>query len=160
MKKRRAKRPDVLTLDATGRNLPPLSISEVLTKGTAVDVRCSLSVMGGMLAGDMWCHLLPSERKWLGEALMRIAAGQDANTVLRTKGRKNAAFRSIRDWQSLHYQLDDLRGQGASEAQAVRLIALFHCFERNGDRDPPEDEVAAEVERLKKSIRATPFGDG
>ena len=152
MSKRKPIRPEVLTLDADGWGLSPVEVTEALEKGTPEDMRRTFGYMGAMLAGDCYVHMFKSEREWLGYALMRIAAGEDANTVLRLKGRKNAVFRSFREERLLQYQYDQLLEQGASAAEAVRFIAHYRCCVRNQQRQPSEEEIDAERERLKKHL--------
>jgi hypothetical protein len=130
---------------------PPLSITDVLTRGTPAEVREQLNLAAGLLAGGG--HLDAPTSRWLAAALGRIALGVDANAALRVKG--NGGNRNgVQAVHALRHQLDHLKGQGASEREALRLIAR----EMLSDRPIPASD--ADIENRAESLKKTLLRQG
>jgi hypothetical protein len=60
-----------VAIDLTGLRVDPLSIRELLEKGSAAEVREQLCSMGSVLLAGL--SLSKAEADWLGNALVRIS---------------------------------------------------------------------------------------
>lgn len=139
-----------VAIDLRGLRVDPLSIRELLEKGSAAEVREQLCSIGSVLLAGL--PLSKAEADWLGHALVKISFGkEDANKALRVKERKNAAMPSLRSRRDLAFTLSDLARQGVKGERAFLLIADARLtrYDANGDpiRAKPED-VERYAERL------------
>ena len=93
------------------------SMTEALTEGTSAEVRRYLADMGAMLQGGH--PLIPSEMAWLGNALVAIGNGADANNALRLNStrRYGPAYA-----KSMAFLVNDLCRQGLSKKAAMELL--------------------------------------
>lgn len=153
-------------VDGTGWNLGEYAPTreEILAHGTGQDIRNVLRDIADRLTPipiidrDGRRGELPASgldcvtRKWLVDAIERIASGEDANKVFRTKLRVNADYATLREKREIEYQFDSLRAQGASPEEAYDLIASWRLRgdPQESNRQLMHDKAVREAQKVKR----------
>lgn len=153
-------------VDASGLRLGDYAPTreEILAHGTGQDIRDVLRDIADCLTpipiidgngrpGELPASGLDSvTRKWLVDAIERIASGEDANKVFRTKLRANADYTTLREKREIEYQFDSLRAQGASPEEAYGLIASCRLCDdpQESNRKLMHDKAVREAQKVKR----------
>lgn len=141
------KNPDKkLVLDLTGLRTPRLSVLDILQSGSAAEVREELCIIGSLLLAGL--PLPMGQAEWLGNALVRISAKEDASEVLRLKERANRAMPQVRARQFLLHVLDDYYAQCGSMHAAYRETA--EAILGNAPTAPTPEAIDSFIGRLKE----------
>lgn len=143
------KRPKVI-LDTTGLNVPPPTISDLLTSGNVDEVRRGLAAISDLLALD---HPLPADvRTWLSEALCAIARGKDPGMALRIKrGRGRPKKYGALYAKAIATEIADLEQQGMSRGDARDTVGRLNLDELAlVNRSPADETVRKRVQRARK----------
>lgn len=132
--------------DARGFDIPlpetMPTLTELLTQGTAEEVREALSDVGLMLRNGR--VLPPNVAQWLGERLERIGNGEPPIAALGLNTKKT---RSVRLAKVQRHMIDT--AEGVSRAEALDVVGRFDPATNTLTDDP--DDLAAD--RLKKSLQ-------
>jgi hypothetical protein len=108
--------------------------------------------MGRMLLGGNL--LSPIESTWLGNALIAIAGGANANKALRVTGKKRNTVVQI---AKERYLVKALREQGMTRDEALGVVSRLNWSSFDIDWDGKllnVDRKAALVQRLKRSRKS------
>lgn len=92
--------------------------------------------------------MLPAEFKWLGEALIAIANGADANKAMGLKCRNQYGPRQLR---GKHFLVKDLRRQGMKKEDALSIVARL-TYDSKGKPSLRSDPVCKAGDTLKRLL--------
>ncbi len=143
-------------LDATELHAVPMTMTEILTKGTPREVREFLCGQGSLLRAG--APLPKPVAEWLGAALEAIGRGEDANRALRVK--KSAPGPQpigIHERAMIEHQIAGLVEQGKSHRDAMGIVQRYRMARRHSD-DPDglwgqaEEDHDSASQRLKKLL--------
>ncbi len=121
-----------------------VSLADILYEGTKDEVRHELEFIAQNLKSGR--GISEELEVWLGEAIEKIARGEDANKALGLRRKRRITAQEVKNYR---YVVNDLRNQGLTKTEALDLVSRYsHKEGAIVDHGNPDSDSAEALRKL------------